>query len=39
MFDLRKVAEGFVDPIARVVEAALSVTDELMSEHVMIVGA
>lgn len=39
MVDLHRVPDGFVHPIARVVEAALSATDALMSDHIMIVGA
>src|SRR5215203_1876943 len=39
MFDLLRTREGFLGPIARVVEAALRTTDELMPDHVMVVGA
>src|SRR5262245_65238016 len=39
MIDLLRVPAGFLDPIARVVEAALATTDELTPDHVMIVGA
>jgi predicted nucleotidyltransferase len=39
MLDLHRVPDGFLDPIARVVEAALSTTEELEPDHVMVVGA
>ncbi len=39
MLDLAKAPDGFLDPVARVVEAALGVAAELSPEQVMVVGA
>lgn len=39
MLDLTKVPDYFLDPVARIVEAALSVTDDLSPAEVMVVGA
>ncbi len=39
MLDLTKAPEGFRDPVARVVEAALAVTEGLSAREVMVVGA
>ena len=39
MLDLTKAPEGFLDPVARVVEAALAVTEGLSACEVMVVGA
>lgn len=39
MLDLAKVPDGFLEPVARVVEAALAVTNDLAPEEVMVVGA
>jgi len=36
---LTKAPDGFLDPAARVVEAALAVTAELSPDEVMVVGA
>lgn len=39
MLDLTTTPDGFLGPVARVVEAALDATDDLSSEGVMLVGA
>lgn len=39
MLDLSNTRNGFLDPVARVVDAALRVTDELSPDEVMVVGA
>jgi predicted nucleotidyltransferase len=39
MLDLHRVPDGLVDPITRVVEAALLATRELTPDHIMVVGA
>lgn len=39
MLDLTNVPDYFLDPVARIVEAALSVTDDLSPAEVMVVGA
>ena len=39
MLDLTNAPEGFLDPVARVVEAALAATEELSAREVMVVGA
>ena len=39
MLDLAKAPDGFLDPVTRVVEAALAVTAELSPDEVMVVGA
>ena len=39
MLDLAKAPDGFLDPVARVVEAALAVTADLSPDEVMVVGA
>lgn len=39
MLDLTNTPDGFLGPVARVVEAALDAADELSSDDVMLVGA
>ena len=39
MLDLTKVPDDFLGPVARIVEAALSVTDDLSPAELMVVGA
>jgi predicted nucleotidyltransferase len=39
LLDMANAPEGFLDPVARVVEAALAVTEELSAREVMVVGA
>ena len=39
MLDLTNVPDYFLDPVARIVETALSVTDDLSPAEVMVVGA
>lgn len=39
MLDLTNTPDGFLGPVARVVEAALDATDDLSSDDVMLVGA
>jgi len=39
LLDLTNAPEGFLDPVARVVEAALAVTEGLSAREVMVVGA
>jgi predicted nucleotidyltransferase len=39
LLDLSNTRNGFLDPVARVVDAALRVTDELSPDEVMVVGA
>lgn len=39
MLDLTEVPDDFLDPVARIVEAALSVTDDLSPAEVMVVGS
>lgn len=39
MLDLAKVPNGFLDPVARVVAAALALTNDLSPGEVMVVGA
>ena len=39
MLDLTNAPEGLLDPVARVVEAALAVTEDLSAREVMVVGA
>jgi len=39
LLNLTNAPEGFLDPVARVVEAALAVTEGLSAREVMVVGA
>lgn len=39
MLDLSRTPDGFLDPISRVVDAALSQADGLRADDIMIVGA
>src|ERR1035437_6264134 len=39
LLDLTNAPGGLLDPVARVVEAALAVTEELSAREVMVVGA
>jgi predicted nucleotidyltransferase len=39
LLDLTKAPEGFLDPVARVVEAVLAIAEGLSAREVMVVGA